>query len=232
MDRLLYNWHGFFAEPWVNVYLATISVICGSIVGAEREKKEKPAGFRTLTLVCLGSAVFTMASVSFSRGDPSRIAAQIVSGVGFLGAGAILRGTLGVSGMSTAATIWVMAAIGMVVGAGYAVAGLGLSILVVAVLTIIASVERRYLSTCKFSTGLVTFDPSGGKAIVKIEEILEDGHVPQTPLEIRTTAEGLKTLRLTYCHVHRHHRQFLTYLAALPEVREIRHESETENSSR
>ena len=133
--------------------------------------------------------------------------------------------------MTTAATIWVMAAIGMVVGAGYAVAGLGVSVLVTAVLTIIASVERRCLSTCKFSTVTVAFDPSGGKTIVKIDEILEDGHVQQAPLEIRTTAEGLKTLRLTYWHVHRHHRQFLTYLAALPEVRKIQHESETENIS-
>ena len=83
MDRLLYNWHGLFADPWVNIYLAIISVICGSIVGVEREKKEKPAGFRTLTLVCLGSAVFTMASVSFSRGDPSRIAARSFPGLAF-----------------------------------------------------------------------------------------------------------------------------------------------------
>ncbi|MDB6037699.1 MAG: MgtC/SapB family protein [Verrucomicrobiales bacterium] len=213
----------------MNIFLAIISVICGSIVGIEREKKEKPAGFRTLTLVCLGSAVFTMASVSFSRGDPSRIAAQIVSGVGFLGAGAILRGAVGVSGMTSAATIWVMAAIGMVVGAGYALAGLGVSVLILAVLTIISSLERRWLSTCKFSMVTIAFDPFGGKSMVRIEEILEDGHIAQQPLEIQTTEQGLKTMRLTYCHVHRHHRQFLTYLAALPEVREIRHDSAKEN---
>ncbi len=97
-----------------------IAILCGIIVGVEREKKEKAAGLRTLTLVTVGAAVFTMISLSVgeSQGDPGRIAAQVVSGVGFLGAGAILRGERGVQGLTTAATIWAMAAIGMTVGLG------------------------------------------------------------------------------------------------------------------
>ncbi|HYV28465.1 MAG TPA: MgtC/SapB family protein [Candidatus Eisenbacteria bacterium] len=222
MNWLIGDWHTVLGPPWAEILLALIAVICGSIVGAEREKKEKPAGLRTLTLVSLGSAVFTMASVSFGQGDPSRVAAQVVTGIGFLGAGAILRGSAGVTGMTTAATIWVMAATGMVVGMGFAVAGLALSLLVLGVLTVISSLESKYLASCELNSVVVTFDPAGGKAIVKIDEILEDYHLKPTPLDLATTPEGLKQLRVTYCHAHRHHRELLTHLAALPEIREIR----------
>ncbi|MBI3876980.1 MAG: MgtC/SapB family protein [Verrucomicrobia bacterium] len=224
MNWLTQSWHELLGQPWANLALALVAVICGSIVGAERERKEKPAGLRTLTLVSLGSAVFTMVSISFSHGDPGRIASQIVTGIGFLGAGAILRGQAGITGMTTAATIWIMAAVGMVAGAGYAVASLALSLLVVGVLTVISTLEKKYLGHCEFSSVLVTFDPAGGKSVVKIEEILEDHHVQRGPMDLSTASDGMKQLRLNYCHAHRHHREFLTSLAALPEVREIRRE--------
>jgi putative Mg2+ transporter-C (MgtC) family protein len=231
MNWLLDDWHRLIPAPWANIALAIIAVICGSIVGAEREKKEKPAGFRTLTLVSLGSAVFTMVSFAIAGkgADPGRVAAQIVTGIGFLGAGSILRGAGGVTGLTTAATIWVMAATGMVVGLGYAVAGLALSFLVLAVLTIIASWEQKHFATCQFTTAVVTFDPTGGKALVKIEEILDDFHVVYRPNQFQPVAEGLMQLRLTYCQAHRHHKEFLPRLASLPEVREIRHETEGRN---
>ena len=221
MPWLLQNWHSALGEPWANMLLALVAVACGSIVGAEREKKEKPAGLRTLTLVSLGAAVFTMISVSFDRGDPGRVAAQIVSGIGFLGACAILRGSGGVTGVTTAATIWMIAAIGMVVGAGYAAAGLALSLLVVALLTVIASVEIQYLGRCQFHSVLITFDGANGKAMVKIDGLLEDFHVHSTPIDVSSTPEGRKQLRINYCHSHRHHRELLTQLAAMPEVLEI-----------
>src|SRR5947207_684458 len=132
MNWLVQDWREWLGQPFANIALAVVAILCGSIVGAERERKEKPAGLRTVILVTLGSAVFTMASVALSRerGDPGRIAAQIVTGIGFLGGGAILRSAGSVTGMTTAATIWIVAAMGMVVGAGYAIAGLGLSFLI------------------------------------------------------------------------------------------------------
>ena len=227
MNSLFLDWRAWLAQPWANIVLAIVAILCGSIVGAERERKEKPAGLRTLTLVTLGSAVFTMLSIAMTRdkGDPGRIASQIVTGIGFLGGGAILRNTGVVTGMTTAATIWVMAAMGMVVGAGYAMAGLGLSFLVLGVLTIISSWEKRYLGSCQPTTVVVTFDPAGGKTMVKIEEILVDSHVSYAPLDFTNTPEELKQLRLTYCHRHRHHREFLVHLAGFPEVKEIRPEN-------
>jgi len=102
----------------------------GGAVGLERELREREAGFRTHMLVSVGSALFTLVSAygfheflvhggSVVRADPTRIAAQIVTGIGFLGAGAIIRQGFSVRGLTTAATLWVVAAIGMASGAGY-----------------------------------------------------------------------------------------------------------------
>lgn len=98
-----------------------ISIALGSVVGIEREISEKPAGLKTNVLICLGSTIFTLLSLKFTGPaiDPARIAAQIVTGIGFLGAGAIMREGEQVTGLTTAATIWVVAAIGMGVGMGY-----------------------------------------------------------------------------------------------------------------
>lgn len=93
----------------------------GAIIGFERQYHDKPAGFTTNTLICLGSAIFSMVSLisaQYYGGDPARIAAQIVAGVGFLGAGSIIREGNKISGLTTAAGIWVVAAIGMAAGYG------------------------------------------------------------------------------------------------------------------
>jgi putative Mg2+ transporter-C (MgtC) family protein len=103
----------------------------GAAIGVEREIRQKPAGLRTNVLIGLGSALFTTISLQIGTvsGTSDRIAAQIVTGIGFLGAGAIMRSGLSVHGMTTAATIWVNAAIGMAAGAGeYAMATLATAI--------------------------------------------------------------------------------------------------------
>ena len=95
-----------------------MAIFVGGLIGAEREYHDKAAGFRTLIFICVGSTLFTILSVKFGGGDPSRVAAQIVSGVGFLGAGAILRDGGKLVGLTTAATIWLAAALGMGIGVG------------------------------------------------------------------------------------------------------------------
>lgn len=97
-----------------------LAALIGGLLGAEREMRRKSAGFRTNILIALGSAVFTIASVTLTQGtgDPTRIAAQIVTGIGFLGAGTIVRNRDGVQGLTTAATVWVNAALGVAAGAG------------------------------------------------------------------------------------------------------------------
>lgn len=98
-----------------------VALIFGGVIGLERQYHDKPAGFATNTLICVGSAVFALLSILsayYLGGDPARIAAQIVAGVGFLGAGSILRDGNKISGLTTAAGIWLVAAVGMAVGYG------------------------------------------------------------------------------------------------------------------
>lgn len=97
-----------------------VAVVLGGIIGYEREQAAKPAGVRTHGMVCLGAALFTVISLyGFGEtGDPARVAAQIVSGIGFLGAGLILRQRGNVLGLTTAASLWVTAAIGVAIGVG------------------------------------------------------------------------------------------------------------------
>jgi putative Mg2+ transporter-C (MgtC) family protein len=104
-----------------------LAIVIGGVIGAEREYRDKSAGFRTLIFICVGSTLFTMFSLKIAHNsDPARIAAQIVSGVGFLGAGAILRVGSRIVGLTTAAMIWLAAALGMGVGSGhYLLAGVG-----------------------------------------------------------------------------------------------------------
>jgi len=96
-----------------------LAVGCGAVIGLERQLKHKPAGLRTNILICLGAAVFTLISERMAGEQDSitRIAAQIVTGVGFLGAGAVIQDRGGVHGLTTAATIWLVASIGMGCGA-------------------------------------------------------------------------------------------------------------------
>lgn len=104
-----------------------LAFLAGGLVGLERERQERPAGLRTHMLVCGGSLLFTVISLNIGdRGDHTRIAAQIVSGIGFLGAGTIFRSGSSVRGLTTAAGLWTVAAIGMGIGAGGATLYLGL----------------------------------------------------------------------------------------------------------
>ncbi len=101
-----------------NLIKLGLAILVGGIIGAEREFRDKAAGFRTLILITVGSTLFTIFSITMDPGTTSRIAANIVTGIGFLGAGAIMREHGRIGGLTTAATIWLSAALGMGIGAG------------------------------------------------------------------------------------------------------------------
>ncbi len=134
----------------------TFSFIIGFIVGVEREKHKQPAGLRTHILICMGSTLIMLLSIfvpqtfpEFQNGDPSRIAAQVVSGIGFLGAGAIMKFGVNVKGLTTAASIWVIAALGLTIGAGmYMGAIIGTTILLIAL--VVLDVLGKKVFTNKF----------------------------------------------------------------------------------
>lgn len=223
MSWLTGDWHQLLAKPWDNVALAAIVILCGALIGTEREKKVKPAGLRTMILIGLGSAVFTIISLELagSYDDRGRIAAQVVSGIGFLGAGVILRDAGGVRGLTTAATIWVMASIGMLGGAGYGGAALGLAFAVLAVLMGASVLENRYIGPCVHAQVVVRYDGDDGKIGVKIDAILDDFQIPPEARKSRRCEDGSVELTLTYCNAHKHHKAFLLKFAEMPEIKAI-----------
>jgi putative Mg2+ transporter-C (MgtC) family protein len=216
----LRNW---LPSPLLEMVLALASVACGAILGAERERHEKPAGLRTLILVCLGATVFTMISFVFtsSTGDSGRVAAQIVTGIGFLGAGAILHSQKGVTGMTTAATIWITAAIGITVGAGFPVAGLATSVLVRIVLVAVLKWEISHLGGIQAVSIDLVFDPDHGRTRIKMERLREEFHVTGQALAYETAADGIVRASLDLRLPRRHMREFLDELASLPGVSSI-----------
>jgi putative Mg2+ transporter-C (MgtC) family protein len=133
-----------------------LAIALGGLIGLEREASQKPAGFRTNILVCVGSAMMMMLSVMLIQGKGGttdtlvRMAAGVITGIGFLGAGTILheRGTI--AGLTTASTIWLVAGLGLVIGAGYYVPALIFTALTIATLVLFRKVEESYLRRAQF----------------------------------------------------------------------------------
>ena len=129
---------------WQNVLSLVISAILGSIIGYERHLHDKPAGLRTNALICMGSCVFTIISTSLPGSEPGRIAAQVVTGIGFLGAGSIIQSGGSVHGLTTAAGIWIVAAIGMACGARMYFIALVATAITMAVLLLLPQIEKKF----------------------------------------------------------------------------------------
>jgi putative Mg2+ transporter-C (MgtC) family protein len=173
---------------WPHVLLRlAIAAALGGAVGMERELRERQAGLRTHLVVCVGSALFTLVSAygfhefltsggALVRTDPTRIAAQIVSGIGFLGAGAIIRQGLSVRGLTTAATLWLVAAIGMAAGAGYYSAALIATAGALLTLGPLRIVSYRIVSRYRLEVDrLIVEIPAGGSPGAVVEAIERTG---------------------------------------------------------
>lgn len=126
-----------------------LAIIISGLIGLEREISYRPAGFRTNMLVCIGSTVIMIIGISMSNEcvdtenvDPSRLSAQVISGIGFLGAGTIIKDGVTVKGLTTAATLWAMACIGLAIGAGYYFLGIVTGILIIVILTLFNYLEK------------------------------------------------------------------------------------------
>jgi putative Mg2+ transporter-C (MgtC) family protein len=131
---------------WVEILVQiVVAAGLGAAVGFERELSAQPAGLRTHMLVSLGAALFTIAGSQFTDGDPTRVAAQVVTGIGFLGGGAILREGMSIRGLTTAASLWVAAALGLAIGLRSYLAGVAAMVLTVIVLAAIKKVEEELL---------------------------------------------------------------------------------------
>jgi len=133
----------------LNIYIVgrlLLAALLGGLIGLERELSHKPAGLRTNMLICLGSALFTVISYQMAGefgGDHTRIAAQIIPGIGFIGAGVVIRERGTIIGITSAATIFVVASIGMAVGSGMGVTAIFATLLILASLVILGKIEER-----------------------------------------------------------------------------------------
>lgn len=199
----------FYITSWELVERLLIAALLGSIIGWEREQRNKQAGLKTHLLVSLGSALIMLISIygfndwinhPNARFDPARLAAQVVSGIGFLGAGAILRqSNLVISGLTTAATLWVVAAIGLSVGAGFYTPAVATVAIVLVIMFFMRKLEARIVRTNRFkSLKLIMIDRPG--MLGKITSVLgeEDIDIRRVHMveENMDEEEGMIEIRL------------------------------------
>lgn len=167
-----------------------LSIILGGIVGFEREKVGKPAGLRTHILVCLGSTVTMLTSLFMfyqfqgkANLDPGRISAQVISGIGFLGAGTIILEGPNVKGLTTAATLWIIAAIGLAVGIGFYYGAVLCTIIVFIVLRTLSKFEKNILNNHCNKTLVIVLKNSSSN-LGKISALLEDMNIAVNNIQI------------------------------------------------
>lgn len=188
-----------------------LAMICGGAIGIERELNRKPAGLRTNVLICFGAALYMIVSRHISGGaaytDPARLAAQVVAGIGFLGAGVILQARGSITGLTTAATIFVVGAVGISIGEGLFSLGLFSTISIILVLVVLRKAERAVIKRARlFHYHLKTNDPS--EFLEQLLDLLEQqnlrledfdvkelvDHEHEVTLSVVTSIEGNRRL--------------------------------------
>ena len=148
------NW-SFEWKSIVDVFIKTIlALLCGGVIGIERGRKKRPAGFRTYMLVCLGATLVMMTNdyicKLYGTGDVARMGAQVVNGIGFLGAGTIITtGHNRVKGLTTAAGLWAAACIGLAIGSGYYEGAIIGTLMIVVIMVVLHSFDRRLLASTR-----------------------------------------------------------------------------------
>ena len=184
-----------------------VAALCGIVLGAERERKDKAAGLRTVVLITMGAALFMIVSDliplategpdDITRVDPSRVAAQVVTGIGFLGGGAIIQSRGAVHGLTTAAVIWVAAGIGLCVGVGFFMLGGAATVLVLVILVLLNPV-RRWLERFGDEHTLKVVVPNNELTLRRVEAALRQHDGSGTPITLEEHGGDTLTLELTY----------------------------------
>jgi len=182
-------------EIWEFAAKIGLAALLGGVVGAERERTGKWAGLRTHMLIAVGSALLTdlsiLVGIRYAQGsnawDPGRIAAQIVSGVGFIGAGTIIQSRGAVHGLTTAAGLWVASAIGMAVGGGFYTEAVLTSLALLLILTVLRPVER--LLNGGVRSVVLRLGP--GQKISRALDLLEESGIETKKISVSRTAEGV-----------------------------------------
>lgn len=184
-----------------------VAVVCGLLLGFERERRDKPAGLRTILLITVGSTLFMIVSHlivfiadwpgAVTRVDPSRIASQVVTGVGFLGAGSIIQARGSIHGLTTAAVIWVAAGVGLCVGVGYPLLALALTTAVVLILVVLNPV-RHWLSRRGVPRTLDLIVPNDTLTVRRLELVLQQHDVRPDEIDMQPWSEEDICIRVVY----------------------------------
>jgi putative Mg2+ transporter-C (MgtC) family protein len=177
---------------WVVLAQVLVAAVLGAAIGIERELTAQPAGLRTHMLVSLGAALFTLVGLHVGDNSPTRIAAQVVTGIGFLGGGAILREGANVRGLTTAASLWLTAAIGLAVGLQSWFAAAVATVVGIAVLWLIRYVENRVLPSRRMVEVRLTLETGAALDAVEREVLHALPHVRITRLSYSETGQAIE----------------------------------------
>lgn len=203
------SWLTFYdtiASPRISVestvFKLFLSLIAGGLVGLNRERHKQPAGFRTHILICLGSTLLMVLSIyipqtyfDFKNGDPGRIAAQVVTGIGFLGAGAIIRLGTNVRGLTTAASIWLISAVGLSIGAGLYTISLVMVVFALFTLIVLERAERRLMPQLTIKTIALEFNADNFPEM-QVKEILRKMNIHVNDMNVSVFHNGVNHTEL------------------------------------
>jgi putative Mg2+ transporter-C (MgtC) family protein len=196
-----------------------VSVLLGSIIGVEREYRSKAAGFRTIALITLGSCLFTVLSYKMGTANShDRIAANIITGIGFIGAGVIFKDGFSVSGLTTASSIWVAAAIGMTVGMGEYFIAVTASVLAIVVLALFETIQDKIESIHQVRTLRIVLFPDYAKGKSLVEARLKELGLG---FKIKKLLKGQDEISFFYQIAGNSHtmESFTDYLINLPDIK-------------
>lgn len=204
------EWNAF-STHWLPIgFKVVLAILCGGFIGLEREIKHKPAGLRTNILICLGSCLFTVVSIIMAGsapgtpGDPTRVAAQIVSGIGFLGGGMILQSGGSVTGLTSAATVWIVAAIGMCIGLGFPITASIFTVTVFFTLYFLSKVDRKIFGKMHCYETWIHLKSMDSSARAEIMETFQHGDLELTRLSVDERDERYQILARYFSSEVRH----------------------------
>lgn len=175
-----------------------LSAALGFILGFERELFKRSAGLRTHILVCIASCLIMLVSIyGFDSGDPARLAAQAVSGIGFLGAGAIIKGDKGITGITTAATIWMSAMIGLSCGNGFYFGAILTTVCALLILTVLRRVEHNLTFSRKYKAKVSLVIKNEGNVMTEIRECLKESNLLVSDIDSKVVSlDKVKALKI------------------------------------
>ena len=220
---------------WIVLFRLLLGAVLAGAIGFEREYHGRAAGFRTHIILCVGSTLIMLTSMhmfDLYNGkmpvDPSRIAAGVITGIGFLGAGTIMHFKSAVRGLTTAASLWVAAGIGLSVGSGLYFGSIVATVLTLSALMVFSKLERGLIRKVWFKTLVLELKDGGMGLLKKIREEIKEFHAEITDFEIDHSAEsnavifriGLKLVQLKY------HDQLIEQIGRLEGVKLVRWEIE------